>query len=91
MMVGGNQAGKHDRSPAVVAADSAITTRIKSQYGRDPIVSVFDIGVRTWEGTVVLSGAVDSFVARDQAESIAKGTGGVKAVNNHIVVKADSD
>lgn len=91
MMVGGNPPGQPSRSPSVVAADSAITTRIRSQYVRDPTVSVFDIGVRTWDGTVILSGAVDSFGARDKAESIAKGTGGVRAVNNHIVVEDNSD
>jgi osmotically-inducible protein OsmY len=48
---------------------------------------VFNIGVRTWEGTVTLTGTVGSYIARDQAESIAKGTGGVKAVNNLIVVE----
>ncbi len=91
MMVGGGSAGSYkvdrDERPAgVVASDSAITTKIKGKYASDPVVSVFNIGVRTWEGTVTLSGTVGSYVARDQAESIAKTTGGVKAVNNHIVI-----
>lgn len=85
--VGGYQLGKDERAPSVVASDSAITTKIKGKYAADSVVSVFGIGVRTWEGTVTLSGTVGSYIARDQAESIAKGTGGVKAVNNHIVVE----
>ena len=85
--VGGYQLGKDEREPGVVASDSAITTKIKGKYVADSVVSVFNIGVRTWEGTVTLSGTVGSYIARDQAESIAKGTGGVKAVNNHIVVE----
>jgi osmotically-inducible protein OsmY len=48
---------------------------------------VFNIGVRTWKGTVTLSGTVGSYVARDQAEALAKDTGGVRAVNNHIVIE----
>ncbi len=84
---GGYQPGKDERSPGVVASDSAITTKIKGKYAADSVVSVFNIGVRTWEGTVTLSGTVGSFIARDQAESIAKGTGGVRAVNNHIVIE----
>lgn len=84
---GGYQHGKDERPPSVVASDAAITTKIKGKYAADSIVSVFDIGVRTWQGTVTLSGTVGSFVAREQAESIAKGTGGVRAVNNHIVVE----
>jgi hyperosmotically inducible protein len=85
--VGGYQLGKDERAPGVVASDSAITTKIKGKYAADSVVSVFNIGVKTWEGTVTLSGTVGSYIARDQAESIAKGTGGVKAVNNHIVVE----
>ena len=85
--VAGYQLGKDERPPSVVASDSAITTKIKGKYVADSVVSVFNIGVRTWEGTVTLSGTVGSYVAREQAESIAKDTGGVKAVNNHIVVE----
>ena len=85
--VGGYQVGKDERPPSVVASDSAITTKIKGKFVADSVVSVFNIGVKTWEGTVTLSGAVGSYIARDQAESIAKGTGGVRAVNNHIVVE----
>lgn len=85
--VGGYQVGKDERPASVVASDSAITTKIKAKYVADSVVSVFNIGVRTWEGTVTLSGTVGSLGAREQAESIAKGTNGVKAVNNLIVVE----
>ncbi len=85
--VGGYQLGKDERPASVVASDSAITTKIKGKYVADSVVSVFNIGVRTWEGTVTLSGTVGSFTARDQAEVIAKGTKGVAAVNNQIIVE----
>ena len=85
--VGGYQVGKDERPASVVASDSAITTKIKGKYVADTIVSVFNIGVRTWEGNVTLSGTVGSYIAREQAETIAKGTKGVKAVNNQIVVE----
>ena len=89
--VGGYQLGKDERPASVVASDSTITTKIKSKYVADSIVSVFSIGVRTYEGTVTLTGSVGSFVARDQAGSIAKSTGGVTTVNNQIVVEDKSD
>ena len=89
--VGGYQLGKDDREPAVVASDSAITTKIKGKYVADSIVSVFEIGVHTYEGTVTLTGLVGSFVARDQAGKLAKETGGVTAVNNQVVVEDRSD
>jgi hyperosmotically inducible protein len=89
--VGGYQLGKDDREPAVVASDSAITTKIKGKYVADSIVSVFKIGVHTYESTVTLTGLVGSFVARDQAGKLAKETGGVTAVNNQVVVEDRSD
>ncbi len=89
--VGGYQLGKDEREPAVLASDSAITTKIKGKYVADSVVSVFNIGVRTYTGTVTLTGTVGSFVARDQAGSIAKNTKGVVTVNNQIVVEDRSD
>jgi len=89
--VGGYQLGKDEREAAVVASDSAITTKIKGKYIADTVVSVFNIGVRTYEGTVTLTGAVGSFVARDQAAILAKDTKGVVMVNNQIVVEDKSD
>jgi hyperosmotically inducible protein len=85
--VGGYQLGKDERQPSVVASDSAITSKIKAKYVADSIVSVFNISVRTYEGTVTLSGTVGSYVARDQALDLAKSTSGVRTVTNQIVVE----
>jgi osmotically-inducible protein OsmY len=51
------------------------------------VVSVFNIGVRTYKATVTLTGTVGTIAARNQAESIARGVDGVKAVNNQIVIE----
>ena len=83
----GYQVGKDERTASVVAADSAITTKIKAKYAGDSVVSVFNIGVRTYRGTVTLSGAVGSILARDRAVSLARETDGVKAVNNQILIE----
>jgi len=69
---GGYQAGKDERSSAVLASDSAI--------------SMFNINVRTYKGIVTLTGSVGNYVARNQAGSIAKASTGVEIVNNQIVV-----
>ncbi len=92
LMVGGAaavgyQVGKDERPAGVVAEDSAITTKIKGKYVADSTVSAFNVGVRTWEGTVTLTGTVGSYAARSQAEKLARETGGVVAVNNQIVVE----
>lgn len=89
--VGGYQVGKDERPAGVVASDSAITTKIKGKYVADSVVSVFNIGVRTYEGVVTLSGTVGSHAARQQAETLARDTSGVSAVNNLVVVEDRSD
>jgi hyperosmotically inducible protein len=89
--VGGYQVGKDERPAGVVASDSAITTRIKGKYVADSEVSVFNIGVRTYEGNVILNGTVGSFAARSQAEKLARETPGVIAVNNLVVVQGEGD
>ena len=92
MMVGGGTtagypAGADQRTTGDVAADTAITSKIKSKYAADSVVSIFDIGVRTYEGTVTLSGTVGSIRARDRAVWMARETDGVRAVNNQILIE----
>jgi osmotically-inducible protein OsmY len=83
----GYQLGKDERPAGVVASDSAITTKIKGKYAADDVVIVFNISVRTYEGTVTLTGAVGSIRVRDRAEALAKETNGVKMVNNQVIVE----
>jgi osmotically-inducible protein OsmY len=91
LMVGGGTDGyqhrKDDRPASVVTSDGSITTRIKGKFAADSMVSVFDVGVRSFRGTVTLTGSVGSYVARDRAHALAKGTDGVVAVNNQIVIE----
>lgn len=87
LVVGNSGNSGSERSASVVASDTAITGKIKGKLAADDIVSVFEIGVRTYKGTVTLTGSVGSIAARNRAESIARGTGGVQAVNNQIVLE----
>ena len=84
---GGYQAGKNERSSAVIASDAAITSEINGRFGADSAVSMFNINVRTYKGIVTLTGSDGDYVARNQAGSIAKATTGVEVVNNQIVVE----
>ena len=88
--VGGYQLGKDERTAGVVTSDAAITTKIKGKYVADSVVSVFNIGVKTYEGTVSLTGTVGSYAVRNQAARIARETSNVLAVNNQIVVEDKS-
>ena len=87
MVVGNGGNSSSERTASVVASDTTITSKITAKFAADDVVSVFEIGVRTYRGTVTLTGAVGSIAARNRAESIARGTKGVQAVNNQIVLE----
>ncbi len=86
----GYQLGKDERPPSVVTSDTAITSKIKGKFAADDVVSVYRIGVRTYEATVTLTGAVGSYNARQRAESLARATDGVRVVNNQITIEDHS-
>ena len=67
--------------------DSAITTKVKSAILGDSALKVFQINVETFKGEVQLSGFVDSAAAKQKAEVVARGVGGVKSVRNNLIVK----
>jgi osmotically-inducible protein OsmY len=76
----------HESAGAYVD-DSVITTKIKAELVADDFLKSFQISVKTYQGTVQLSGFVNSQQAVDKAGSIAKGVNGVKSVKNDLIVK----
>jgi len=69
------------------ANDSAITASIKTDFLKDPDLSVLKIDVDTHDGVVTLNGLADNDEARQRAEKIAEGIKGVKEVHNYVVTK----
>jgi hyperosmotically inducible protein len=84
---GGYYLGKDDRSPARIAEDGAITTRVKSRLVGDKYVDAFAIDVDTHEGVVTLHGSVGTRFEREQAERLALAVSGVQRVENRIRVE----
>ncbi|MEP7301484.1 MAG: BON domain-containing protein [Caldimonas sp.] len=67
--------------------DGAITAKVKTALLADPDVKGLMIDVDTKDGVVTLKGSADKAGNRDRAVSLAKGTGGVKSVDDQLVVK----
>jgi osmotically-inducible protein OsmY len=67
--------------------DSVITTKVKSLLAADDFLKSFQIGVETYQGTVQLSGFVNSQKAVDKADEIVKSVNGVKSLKNNLIVK----
>ena len=67
--------------------DSVITTKVKSLLAEDNFLKSFQISVETYQGTVQLSGFVDSTQAVDKAGEIVRSVKGVKFFKNNLIVK----
>lgn len=70
-----------------VMSDTAITASIKTDYLKDPDLSVLKIDVDTKDGVVTLNGLADNDSARVRAEKLAQSIKGVKEVRNFLAVK----
>jgi hyperosmotically inducible periplasmic protein len=67
--------------------DAAITASIKTDFLKDPDLSVLKIDVDTRDGVVTLNGLAENAGARTRAEQIARGIKGVRQVRNFLVAK----
>ena len=67
--------------------DAAITASIKTDFLKDPDLSVLKIDVDTKAGVVTLNGLAGDEPARQRAEKMAGSVKGVREVRNFLVVK----
>jgi len=67
--------------------DASVTTRVKANFSRDPLLKDSAIDVDTADHVVTLRGMVTSDAAKARAAEIARGSEGVTRVVNQLVVK----
>ena len=67
--------------------DSVITTKVKSLLANDDFLKSFQISVETYQGTVQLSGFVNSQKAVSKASEIVRSVKGVQSIKNNLIVK----
>lgn len=78
----------HERTAGDVVDDTTLTTKVRAALLAEKDVNSFDIRVKTYEGTVQLSGFVDSQWQVDKAVEVASSVNGVQHVKNDLVHKA---
>ena len=76
-----------EASVSPIVNDTAITASIKTDFLKDPDLSVLKIDVDTKDGIVTLNGLAGNEAARSRAEKMAGAIKGVKEVRNFLVVK----
>src|SRR5580704_7226210 len=57
----------------------------------EPLLSAAEIGVTAKDGIITLTGTVDSYLKKTEAEEAAKNVAGVKAVVEKIEIKFHSE
>lgn len=72
---------------ADLLSDGSLTAKIKSKMALDDTVKALDIDVTTVDGTVTLSGRVNSAAERDRALALARETAGVKQVVDQLQLR----
>ena len=85
-IVGCAENAKHE-STGEYFDDTILTTKIKSTFLGDSRLKMLDINVKSYKGTVQLSGFIDSQKEADRAVQLARTIKGVKAVNNSLIIK----
>jgi hyperosmotically inducible protein len=87
LLVTGCAGDRYHESTGESIDDAAITIRVKSALGGDPLYKYDDVHVLTFKGTVQLSGYVGSTDSRKHAVQLTKNVEGVKDVTNGIAIK----
>lgn len=76
---------------AQAANDAWLKTKLITTYGLNEHLSPFDIDVQVHDGSVTLSGEVETGIEKDLAGQIARSVEGVSSVQNNIAVVGNSD
>jgi len=77
---------KHESTGEYVD-DSVITTKVKAAIFEDSTLKTLQINVKTYQGTVQLSGFVDSAQSVTKAGEVARSIKNVTSVKNDLLVK----
>lgn len=88
VFVAGLAACSTTRSAETQFSDAGITSKVKTKLAADPeLTNLRTIDVDTNERVVRLSGHVDTYAEKAEAEKLARNTEGVKEVDNEIEVR----
>jgi hyperosmotically inducible protein len=72
-----------------VKADSSLMQRVKAVLASDPSINGARIDVAAKDGTVTLSGEVDSGTSKDHAQQVVAQVDGVKSVDNQLKTRSN--
>lgn len=81
----------HKRTAGRYLDDKVLVQKVKSALNDSEVYKFPDVKVNTYEGTVQLTGFVDTTEQKSKAEEIARNVRGVYNVQNQITLKSDTE
>ena len=87
-MLTGCAGDKYHQSTGESIDDERISMNVRSALSGDSEYKYEGVSVKTFKGTVQLSGFVDTSAQKSKAGELAKGVTGVKDIANNITVKS---
>ncbi|MDO8274220.1 MAG: BON domain-containing protein [Serpentinimonas sp.] len=75
------------RSTGQYVDDTATTAKVKAAIFNDATLKLSEINVETFQGTVQLSGFVNSAADIQRAVTVVQGVSGVRSVKNDMRIK----
>ena len=87
ILTSGCAGDRYHQSTGEAIDDQGTSMRVRSALGDDTQYKYEDVSVKTFKGTVQLSGFVNTSAQKSRAADLAKGVEGVKDVANNITVK----
>ena len=81
----------HKRSAGRYLDDKMLIGKVKGALDDNAVYKFPDVKVNTYNGTVQLTGFVDTMEQKRKAEEIARNVPGVAAIQNEIALKGDTE
>ena len=73
--------------PSTSRSDGDIQSNVKNALAMDPVTESYEVDIAVSNGTVTLTGVVDSWQEKQMSETVAKGVKGVVDVKNDIQIE----
>ena len=89
-VVGGCSSTPTQQSAGQAVDDGVVTAKVKAALVSDPVTKAHQINVETFQGTVQLSGFVETDEARTRALQLARDVQGVRKVKDAMEVRRGS-
>lgn len=81
----------HKRTAGQYIDDKVLVQRVKGALNDSEVYKFPDVKVETYQGTVQLTGFVDTMEQKRKAEEIARNVRGVAGIQNQITLKGDAE